>query len=295
MASRLIKDTWLPFAPERKGTIRINHNTQACSGDSKSLAITRKENGDLSAICWRCGATGFESATRHFRDPRRAAAEDEQPAVKHVDGYRLPGDASTFYPPEVTGWLSKAGVVPDQAIAWGFRWTDDGLKQGDRWVIPPRTLLIPVEKEIHAMGPEAAGYVLRGFDPKSYLTLTHAKAGFWGLIRGLPEHSGKGGTLVLVEDVLSARRVAAGAGCDALALCGVSLKAEALQWVLREGYGEAVIYLDADNPQVKMNARKLSKALGWMPTRIVETGTDPKREPNERLKALIQPIDLVDT
>jgi hypothetical protein len=294
MASRLNRDDWVHLAPQRRGSVRVNHNSQACAGDSKSLLITRNDKGDLSAYCFRCNASGFVSATPHFRHPGRQDEEDEQPADQDRDGFRLPGDAVPSYPAHVQGWLNKSGVTAEQAEAWGFLWTDVGLKSGDRTVVPPSSLLIPVVKEIHAIGPEAAGYVLRGFDPKSYLTLTHAKAGFWALIRGLPEHSGRGGTLTVVEDAISARKVASVAG-DALALLGTTLRPEAMQFILRQGYKEAVIFLDGDNPQVRMTTRKLRRALSFIPTRIVETGTDPKREPNERLRSLIQPIDLLDS
>lgn len=279
MPGRLRKDEWLHLAPERRRqTVRANHNSPSCSGDSKSMSITRLDNGDLSAICHRCGRKGFERAVKSFVRPALGGGGSEG-GEQHTEGYRLPGDASPVFPLEVVEWLGKAGLGEEQARAWGWLWSPEKA-----------TLYIPVEKEIHTLGSELAGWVLRGFEPKRYLTLTKASAGFWGLYRGPTGRSGRGGTVCLVEDVLSARRVAQ--VCDALALCGTSLRAEALQWLLREGYAEAVIYLDGDNPQVQMHAREIAKTLGFMDVRIVETGTDPKREPNSSLERLIAPIDI---
>lgn len=276
---RLKTEEFLPHALGRKGTVRVNHDAPGCSGESRSLKVTTDEYGNVSAKCFRCGLGGYHGAVRHFHRGRFTAESVGEVGEQVQDGYRLPADLTDQFPGVVSDWLRKAGLEDSAVIKWGFRWSPSKA-----------TLYIPVEQEISAYGPKLAGYVLRGFDPKSYLTLTHASAGFWGLYRGPESHSGRGGTLALVEDVLSARRCSQ--FCDSLALCGTSLRPEAFQYVLEEGYKEAVIYLDGDNPQVQTQARKLARSLGFMQVRIIETGTDPKREPNERLGKLLSPIDL---
>lgn len=146
-------------------------------------------------------------------------------------------------------------------------------------------LYIPVQQEIMALGPIAVGFVLRRFEPKRYLTLSKDKDRFWGLLRASERHPEREGTVVLVEDMLSGLRCRAIS--DTMILLGTALKASALTFLLKERYKRAVIFLDADNPQVQINARKIAKKLSWMKVVIVETGKDPKYYTKEQLEELI--------
>jgi hypothetical protein len=117
---------------------------------------------------------------------------------------------------------------------------------------------------------------------KWYKALTLDNDSFFGYY----PHTGEASeTVVIVEDVLSAlkcREVA-----DTIALCTTSIRPLAVRRVLEKGYKEAVIFLDADNPTVRMNARKIARKLSFLRTRIIETGRDPKYYDVEALKALI--------
>lgn len=158
------------------------------------------------------------------------------------------------------------------------------------WSEDRETLYIPVEQETSAFGPKLVGYVLRRFQPKSYLTLTNDRAGFWGLYRASERHPGGEGRVVLVEDVISALR--SSEICDSLALCGTELRPGILSTLIHEGYKEAVVFLDGDNPTVKMKARKIAQRLSWMKVRVVETGRDPKLYSTDELRKLIHEIDV---
>lgn len=102
----------------------------------------------------------------------------------------------------------------------------------------------------------------------------------WGLYRGpevLPYQLGGKRPVVIVEDVLSAWRVSE--VCDTIALCGTELHSPVINAVAQEGYTDAVVWLDADNPVVRMKARKIANRLnGLAATHMVETGKDPKHE-----------------
>lgn len=273
--SRLRKDEYVPFALSHRGVVRVNHSSPDCSGDSKSLAITTKENGDVAAICFRCGSVGFTGSPRHHLDTATLIQANAERVVESVveGAYRVPSDLSEDYPAEAREWLSKSGISGSDARSWGLKWSE-----------AEQTLYIPLTKEWErGIEPELAGYVLRGFQPKSYLTLTHASAGFWGLYRGSGGHS----TVVLCEDALSARKVAA-AGVDAIALCGVNLKPEILQFLLGAKFQEGAVWLDGDNPQVRMAQRKIVRNLSFMPeVRLIETGKDPKHESVSNIKRLL--------
>lgn len=269
MLRRLKRDEFVPFAPEKRGSRRVNHDSPECSGDSKSLIVTRKDDGSITAHCFRCGAKGYYGdGVRHYPP----VINDEDEGYEYRDGVTLPRDLTDDYPEEAAAWLRKATTL-DRAKAWGIVWSPH-----------KQTLYIPVTQETSALGPKAVGWVLRRFDPKSYLTLTNDSSAFWGLLRGPQGHSKPSGTLLLVEDMLSAHKGAL--VTDTLALLGVNLKPQALRFVMEEGYKEAFIWLDADNPNVRMAARKIAQQLP-IPTRIIETGTDPKAEPEHRIRQLL--------
>lgn len=166
-------------------------------------------------------------------------------------------------------------------------------KEGFLWSEAERALYIPVHQYRSAFGPVVAGYVKRSFDPKDYRTVRIRSGGLWGLYRGEGGREVQGtptdAPLVLVEDVLSALRVAQ-AGWDAMALCGTELHAEAASFALTEGYQRAIIFLDGDNPTVKMKARKIANRLSGagLPTSIIETGQDPKHYPNDQLRKMLE-------
>lgn len=275
MSKRLKKDEFLPFAPEGRGVRRINHDSPLCAGASKSLLISRKADGAVTAHCFRCGARGFHGPGIRHIGTQYGHQEAEDQGYEYRDGVTLPRDLTTDYPDEVAAWLRKTGPL-EQAVSWGIEWSPS-----------KEQLYIPVVQETMALGPKAVGSVLRRFEPKRYLTLTSDKDAFWGLLRGPQGHSGKGGTILLVEDMLSARKGAL--VTDTLALLGVNLKPQALRFVLEEGYKEAVVWLDADNPNVRMAARGIARQLP-IPTRIIETQTDPKSEPEQFIRNMVRPL-----
>lgn len=274
---RLPSSDFLPYAPENRGTVRVNHRSDTCDGDSKSLIITRREDNSVTAHCFRCGGRGWTGdGPRHFQSGHHLG-EEQDTSYTYRDGVSVPTDLGHDYPEEVLAWLRKSAITAGQAARWGFGWSE--AKQ---------QLYIPVVQETSAYGPKALGHVLRRFQPKRYLTLTGDKDRFWGLLRGPEPYSGRRGTLLLVEDMLSAYK-AAGA-VDTLALLGVNLRPSALAFILEEGYREAVVWLDADNPQVRLAARRIAQQL-TMPTRIIETLTDPKQESVETIRRLVNPLD----
>ena len=274
---RLRPAEFVHLAPETPGFVRVNHASPLCQGDSKSLRIVRKADGAIAADCYRCGATGYVPPSGHYRPSQRRVEDDE---TKDVDGFELPADATTDvrrWPAAAGAWLAKAGLGAEALARDGAQWSES-----------TQTLYLPVLQETSAFGQKLVGWVLRGFDPKRYLTLTSQPASLWALRRGPDGHSGPGGTLVIVEDVLSAMRVAE--LTDALALLSVAIKPSAVAWVARERYKEAVVFLDGDNSEVRKAARVVARQLSFLPVRIIETGQDPKLLPKAELDKLIRPV-----
>ena len=271
MSARLLRSEWEHLAPQNPGRVRVNHDSGHCSGESQSLLIEHKDDGSLSAHCFRCGARGWIPSPGYYKRPDLGSVSGHHSELAEHQGYLLPEDITesrTAWPKEVVAWVGKAGLLetPRELL----------------WSQQRQSLYWPVEQEgLSAYGPKLAGYVIRRFDPKRYLTLTQDKAGFWGLYRGQERHQ----TVVLTEDVLSAWRVAE--LTDAVSLMGTELKPQILTYLLQAGYDRAVVYLDADNPVVRAKARKIASQLSFMPVELLETGKDPKLEPKERLRKLL--------
>lgn len=271
--TRLHKEEFVPFAPEGRGQVRINHSAPSCSGESKSMVVRRLEDGSIAAKCHRCGAWGREGGgPMHYGHPLRD--ETQEVSYIHRDGISVPEDTTSDFPDEVAAWIQKS--IPLHVAE----------QRGLVWSPAKQQLYIPVVQETSAFGPKAAGAVLRRFEPKRYLTLTQDPKTFWGLLRGPQGYSGAGGTLLIVEDMLSAIKGAM--VTDTLALLGTSLKPQALAFAAREGYNEAVVWLDADNTQVRMAARTIARQLP-IPTRMVETGDDPKNHNVYNIRQLVNP------
>lgn len=273
---RLKRSDWEHLAPDSPGRLRASHDSELCQGDSQSLLIEHKDDGSLSAYCFRCGAKGFIPSPGYYRAPKEQGSGHQVELTEH-EGYLLPEDASKdvqSFPMEVRTWLGKAGLQDSER---GFLWSP-----------AKETLYWPVEQEGRSLyGPKLVGFVLRRFSPKRYLTLTKDPESFWGLYRASQGHVEGGGTLVLTEDVLSAWRVAELA--DSLALMGTELKSQALAFLVRAGYNRAIVFLDGDNPTVRMKARKIAQDLSFMPqVEVVETGKDPKLYSKDSLRELLQ-------
>lgn len=281
--------TWIPrseyehLAPAQEGRLRTNHVGASCSGDSQSLLIERTKYG-VSCHCFRCGGRGWYSLDRRFVPPAERRGHEQSWLVESDTGIALPGDVAPFTgnaSKDANGWFARAGILPGTIEREGFLWS---MSKG--------LLYIPVRQYRYALGPRLAGYVVRGFQPKSYRTLRNGSEALWGLYRGEGcsplQGVGTDGPLVAVEDVLSAIRVAE-SGHDALALCGTELAPSAATFALTEGYKRAIIFLDGDNPTVKMKTRTIAKRLGQggLAVRIVETGSDPKLYPKEELHRLL--------
>lgn len=174
------------------------------------------------------------------------------------------------FPREGREWLAKSGFTLADADGRGCVWS---RREG--------ALFLPVVREGQsAFGDALPGYMRRKWSPKSYNVMRLTEDPLWGLYRGpegLPYQLGGKRPVVIVEDVLSAWRISE--VCDAIALCGTELHSTVISAVAQEGYTDVVVWLDADNPVVRMKARKIANRLnGLATTHMIETGKDPKHE-----------------
>lgn len=265
-------DEFVPFAPSFVGKTRHNHESPDCSGGRDSMLVERKSDGSIAAYCFRCGSIGLNSPVRYRRTyasssgGARAIGDDAGDGGSgYAKGWRsLPSDSGKDYPALVVRWLLAGGFDSKLCAKYGVVYSER-----------TESLYIPVLRS-----GDIAGYAMRKFEPKTYRPMTDNFSKFFGWMRGNTDK------VVLVEDILSCYRVHE-AGFDAIALMGTEIKDGVVAAVQEGRYKEAVVFLDADNPTVRMKARRIAKRLAFTSTRVLETGKDPKRHTEEQLKCLL--------
>lgn len=269
---RMTADEFVPLAPSH-GKVRVNHTSDSCSGGRDSMVVERKEDGSIHAYCFRCGARGYAGADGY----RKSATElREKFGGVRSDVGRGPvrskpesGGVKGYggFPAHVRAWLSGAGLSPAAVDAHDCEYFDreDALYIG----------VLQVDRMI--------GWVRRSFNPKDYrpvpLVSMDRFYGHWWT----PE----AGTVVLTEDVLSAYRCFVDSKHDSISLMGTEIRDTIVDTILLHRYHTAIVFLDGDNPTVRMKARKIAKRLPFLSTRIIEDGRDPKRHSKEELTCLL--------
>lgn len=269
----LPKEDWIHLAPDKPGRIRVNHIGLDCAGGRDSMVVERKSNGNLTAFCYRCSRSGWDHPPRSFVSP--AKAHVPVPPVAPSVSVTPPDDCREewhSFPREAREWLLRGGITSVIAAAQGIGWSDSS---NQLW-IPAR------QYSKVTTGYKDSGYVLRGFNPKTYYTRTADKDNMYGYyVSGVINN-----TIIIVEDIISAIKCSQVA--DSIALLGTHPKPAMIQKVLKEGYKKAFVFLDADNPQVRMKAREIPKRLPFISCKIIETGSDPKYLTKEQIEELIK-------
>lgn len=269
----LSAEEWEHLAPPYVGKVRVNHNSTTCDGGRDSMLIERKEDDSLSCYCFRCGGSGYIRPPRGYKHPSRVHAY--HPSVAPKPTVSPPADAHgewTAFPREAREWLLKGGVSSVIAAEQGIQWSDSG-----------NVLWIPARQYSRVTsGYKDSGWILRGFNPKSYLTRTNDKDNMYGYYPS----SVITNTIVIVEDVISA--IKCSQVVDAIAILGTHPKQAMIQKVLSEGYRKAFVFLDGDNPVVRMKAREIGRRLPFVETQVVEVGCDPKECSIDVLKEILK-------
>lgn len=145
------------------------------------------------------------------------------------------------------------------------------------WSEQQGALYVPVSNQ-----REVVGYARRTFDPKSYRPVTEDISKFFAWVRK------PSATCVLTEDVLSCYRIARATPFDSIALMGTELKDGVKLALAQSDYQNVIVFLDGDNPIVRMKARKIAKSLPFLRTTVVEDGRDPKRHTDEELCSILK-------
>lgn len=273
MPKYLDKCEFVPFAPAHVGTVNKHHCKHG--KDNDKLFITRCDDGyTILAYCHHCDYRG------KFDERDTLTVEQIQsftPVPKDNDKYVMPtntqmiGTAGTVMAED---WIIKAGVSVEEAWNHGIVWSP-WLK---RVVIPVYTFgQLSVMQTRRIMfddkGPKYCNY--KNFEGLPFRSFTRDVTKINLILKQVKKVPLRK-RVVLVEDALSCIRVGRHLPC--VALMGTHLSDVVLAYLIKRGFTEFNVFLDDDNPEVKMKQQDLYRRLRLFgDVHVIHSGgVDPK-------------------
>lgn len=261
---------------------RVNHDTPDCSGDSNSLLVERKDNGDISAYCFRCGRSGYHSSRTRTKSGSAYGTRSSAPSRGEVSAtgrsteLELPADCCQSieeWPVLARFWLRSYGIGDSEIRSNGICYS----KSLGRVVLPVYD------------DEGLAFYQTRRIDSKDtgqkYMTYKNRDA---ALLLGDDDITND--VVVLTEDYLSAIKVSR--HLPAMPLFSTRVREIHRKALMDKGFSEFIIWLDDDNLQVRKdqlrNKRELDK-IGNCDI-IHSNGTDPKEHTDEEIINILEPL-----
>lgn len=235
---------------EEGDTINTHHCKQGSNNDR--LYISHKGDAILF-YCHHCGGKGAirvkyaavkrKLSTGHHLPPRHSTTMPYDCV-----------DASERWPIPAEKWLISCGIKKHEALSRGIKYS----AKLNRVVIPI------------VFNGEYKGYVARQLDGEGPKYLARCKDST-DFIYSLPSPTKE---VVLVEDIASCIRVAEHTSC--VALQGTDISEELLSYLITN-WSSFIIWMDDDNPQVKLKQAKLLNRLGMFGSvKLIKTEHDPK-------------------
>lgn len=253
--------------------VRVNHSSASCDGSSNSMLIERKDNGDISAYCFRCGRSGYYGCYSTPKSSKVGEGHDVTATGIGPDGYKytIPlGSTADInqWPVYARHWLRKAGITDEEVEQHGILY-NSGI---DRVILPVYS------------GDELAFYQTRQVNdtdgkPKY---LTYSNFAVSNVISNCDSD-----TVVLVEDYLSGIKV--GRQFDCLVLHGTKILDYHLKTLIDKEYKKFIIWLDDDNLQVKRNTLSNKQLLDKIGQCVVihTYGKDPKDHSDDEIREFV--------
>jgi hypothetical protein len=234
------------LAPADTGTNRHNHDHCPAGADTKRrLYVTRKEDGSVVGYCHNCGNSGV-SVHRGHHHRRSSVGSDVRNRTerKITMPLNLEFDFDKW-PKAAIDWVNKAGIPLHILHKYALAYDLDSK----RVVIPKYN----VDSELVMYQSRNVGLD----DGPKYVTVKEGdKDHYCALPCGLVTSHQQRNTLVVVEDMLSAIKMAELGGYDALPLFSSNVEFLKLLTHLRN-YDTIVVWLDNDNIEVRRHRDKL--------------------------------------
>lgn len=253
------KASWLHHAQklERGQRARVSHD---CA-DDRSMIVSAGDKG-WSAHCFRCG-DGFVPYPQESLSDRLARLR-KQVAYERVaaSSIKVPRGTSNLseWPLSAKVWLYSAGLSNDDIYLLGATWND----RMQRVVLPVRDrgeLVFWQARNTGPVTPSRPKYLAPAVD-RSRLVATY----------------GSYRTKVLVEDILSAYKVASRTGYEAWAIMGTSISDHCLARMATEKADHYYLWFDPDKGGDKAFA-DISPKLAMLGAKVthVRSDVDPKK------------------
>lgn len=267
-----IKEIILNLDPMSEGdSVNVHHCKEGRSNDR--LYIKRTAVGWLYN-CFHCGESGGlrDTGTPHETSSRSHVSTNKY-ATKDAGNKRwqLPRDSTrdwNEFSPHAKSWLRK------------YIEQDEVNERGILFSSYYNRVVLPVWSDSDLVGYQTRRLVPTDTRPK-YLTYVNSTDDFYLL---LPNPTSD--CICLVEDYLSAVKVARHTA--SAALFGTNLKDKLFSHIVGN-YSKYLIFLDDDNWQVRLSARKIKKRLDIFGECVIISGVgkDPKECSDSELRGVL--------
>lgn len=252
-------------------TARFNHKGCASTSTSKSLSITRKQDGYV-AHCFKCGKSGraSDSAVRSTQNrSKRTESNSDSSKISSKSGRtdrvvppaRATGEIRKFSP-RVSSWIRQY-LTEEEIKSHGI-------------------LCDPVHDRIY-FPVSPFGFIYRNtkYEPKWYTKTPKCYSGY--------RASGNvgSGCAVVCEDIVSA--IVCSRYVDAYAACGTVIHDPLLAALGRQKYSKIIVFFDDDNAQVQAKQLQAKRRAELICPSVViaRLGTDPKNLPDSELRRVL--------
>ena len=263
---------YVPHAPDTVGrTVRLPHETDECTGSSKSLAVWRTEDDVIHGYCHRCSKRGsyrkaFSTAlSSKSRENGKGDGVSSHPVTNNKT---IPKDSTG----DVYEWAIKARVW---ATSRGIT-AEEVKRYGIVYSKYTNSIYLPIYSD-----ENLAGYVCKPFNegmPKYITRWNDRENALW--INEIDDSK----PIVLTEDILSA--IVVGRYINTIALVGVNITTHQLAYLSK--FDRFIIWLDNDNPQVKMKQLQARNKLSLFgDVRVIHTDRDPKYLSEAEIKEVL--------
>ena len=207
--------------------------------------------------------------------------EDESPS--NVAAMSFPNDATTDYPVQAMDWIGKYGITVEQCLQNNIYYSAARNQVIFRFNDGEGRVVAWQARNLSA-DTKAKRYYTQG-DINELLPIYHTRDDLGYSDCGVPRRLAR--RLVLVEDCLSAIKVASCKGLQADAIpclgSGIPLKKIAR---LRPFYDVLTVFLDGDMYAKALKLAQQAESLGFE-TRVVYSEKDPKEFTHDELRKLL--------
>lgn len=203
---------------------------------------------DGSAWCFGCSRT-----EKRTHIPLSKELDNEHPV-------QLDADLCTDFPRHVVSWLGQYGITVEEGLRHGWKYS------------PGRDQLVFIFRDEEGRVAVTQARNFREGSKVKYFTQGPTQQ-ILPIFRGMEQRQLQRSRLVVVEDVVSAAKIAR--QCDAMSCLGSTLSLSKQARLRALGYQQMVLWLDSDKLGNAMRISSQARLLGFE-TKVVYTPLDPK-------------------